>query len=109
MHEGVDFQHEGMKMHPAFLFHRGSIEEKIHQHGFSAPGIAIDIESLRRFHARLAGTQTENLGPAGAGLWIIVNQATVQGLQLLDREPLSRIILNLLVCQQLAIGFLGAG
>ena len=44
--EGVDFQHEGMKMHPAFLTDRAGLKKQIHQHGFAAAYVAVDIQAL---------------------------------------------------------------
>jgi hypothetical protein len=85
----MDFQHEGMEMDAAFGLDWRRGEEHIHQHGFAAPHIAIDIEALRR---RLsAAAQAKALHPAFVALGRVVFQSIVQRLQLFRRQLLRRI------------------
>ncbi|EKD61090.1 MAG: hypothetical protein ACD_54C00406G0002, partial [uncultured bacterium] len=44
----VDFLHEGMKMHPAFLGNGQVGKEQVHQHRLAAPDAAPQVKALRR-------------------------------------------------------------
>jgi hypothetical protein len=44
-------RHELMEMDPAFVGDPALLEEQVHQHGFAAPDVTMDIKSLRRRYA----------------------------------------------------------
>ena len=57
----MHFGHEGMEMHPAFVFYRCAGEKQIHHHGFATPDTAMDVEAMRFGQGRLVALeQTES-------------------------------------------------
>ena len=100
----VDFEHEGMKMHPPFAPARCGGKEQIHQHRFAAPNRTAQIEPHRRVRAVVLGEAKAGEPAMPSRLGTVFEQCPIEALQSLDRQLLRRIGFEPPLLAQDAIG-----
>ena len=107
VHPVVHFEHEGVEVDVLFRLDRRAREEHIHEHGLAAPGAAEQIEPLGSLLLAAAKRQPR-LPATGPQVRRVAGQRSVQVLQLLRRQFLGHVGLDLPAGQQGAIGVEGS-
>src|SRR6056300_1416098 len=92
----MGFLHKGMKMFAALGGDWRYVKKQIHQHGFTAPDSAININPRRP----IAGWLSARQKPTQTRPWFLLLQGLAQIIQLHRRMCLCRIGLNTAVVHQ---------
>ena len=99
--------HESVEMNPPLGLDWCALEEQVHQHGLAGAHATVEVEPLGRLDAPAGQSQT-GFPAAAPAVGIVVLQGIVNALQLLGRQLLARIGLQLAGPAALAIGEDGA-
>jgi hypothetical protein len=67
----VGFGHEGVKVDAAFARFGDGLKEEVHQHGFAAPDLAVDVKAAQVRSLRLAPTRKQGFALVGMCCQII--------------------------------------